>query len=219
MTTAKRKSKDKIACIEQPSVPPRTQEECEKRLREISEKILTGKCPIRVIERNGEILWDSSIFREPNSNIYDTLKKLTATTDSEIAAEIMCKGSNAMPNKSEFGRNTNIVLQSLADSEPKDATEARFCAQSTVLYSQGMQYLSRAEGADMLCHKEFYMKCAIKLLRLHNETIEALNKYRRGGEQRCVVLHVHVNDGGKAVVGGVFNEGGGEEKSAEVIPC
>lgn len=52
------------------------------------------------------------------------------------------------------------------------------------------------------------MKCATKLLRLHNETVEAINKYRRGGEQRVVVQHVQVNEGGKAIVGGVLNGGG-----------
>jgi hypothetical protein len=45
-------------------------------------------------------------------------------------------------------------------------------------------------------------------LRLHNETVEALNRHRRKGTQNVVVQHINVSDGGKAVVGGVF-EGGG----------
>ena len=48
------------------------------------------------------------------------------------------------------------------------------------------------------------MKNAIKLLRLYNETIQAITKYRRGGEQKLVIQHVNVNQGGQAVVGGVF---------------
>jgi len=56
------------------------------------------------------------------------------------------------------------------------------------------------------------MKSAIKLLRLHNETIEALSRYRRGGEQKVVVQHVNVNNGGQAIVGNVEARGGGKCK-------
>lgn len=35
-----------------------------------------------------------------------------------------------------------------------------------------------------------YGNIAIKYMRLHNETIEALGRYRRGGEQRVTVVHV-----------------------------
>ena len=57
----------------------------------------------------------------------------------------------------------------------------------------------------MICQIEFNMKCAIKLLRLHNETTEALARYRRKGEQKVVVQHVNVNDGGKAIVGNMIS--------------
>lgn len=49
-----------------------------------------------------------------------------------------------------------------------------------------------------------------KLIRLYNETLEALMKYRRRGEQKVVVTHQHVqiNDNGQAIVGSVLNSGG-----------
>lgn len=56
---------------------------------------------------------------------------------------------------------------------------------------------------------ETHMNYAIKLLRLHNETIETLSRYRRKGEQKVIVQHVNVNDGGKAIVGGNLGIGGG----------
>lgn len=40
-------------------------------------------------------------------------------------------------------------------------------------------------------------------------TVDAINKYHRGGEQRIVVQHVNVNDGGKVVVNGQLVSGGG----------
>jgi len=35
--------------------------------------------------------------------------------------------------------------------------------------------------------------------------VEALDKHRRKGQQTVVVEHMHVNDGGQAIVGGVSN--------------
>ncbi len=54
---------------------------------------------------------------------------------------------------------------------------------------------------------------ATKLMRLHNETVEALSKYRRKGEQKVTVIHknqqVNVN-GGQAIVN-EFNPGSGDQ--------
>lgn len=200
-------------------------EDRQGRIRELEEQIrlgcqalMPGKCPARIIEEEGKIKWENSIYQEPFTAFSDVLKHLTATTDFELAAEIFDKGRNALPGKDRDGRNANLVLQSLADNAPKDAIEARLCLQATALYSQGMQYLARAENADMLCHSEFYMKYATKLLRLHNETIEAISKQRRGGEQRLVVQYVNVNEGGRAIVGNMLTGGGDNQKNDEVIP-
>jgi hypothetical protein len=39
--------------------------------------------------------------------------------------------------------------------------------------------------------------------------MEALKRYRTGGEQRVTVEHVTVNEGGKAIVGNVMHGGPG----------
>ena len=61
----------------------------------------------------------------------------------------------------------------------------------------------------MITQCEFYIKNAIKLLRLHIETIEALNKYKRKGEQRVVVQHVNI-EGQGIVNNGSMIAGGGK---------
>ena len=48
------------------------------------------------------------------------------------------------------------------------------------------------------------MSQAIKLLRLHNETVDTLGRYRRNGEQKVVVQYVNVQNGGQATVGAVI---------------
>lgn len=207
MEETKENVKSEIVKVEQ------SIEETKKELSRLIQEALPGKCSIRFFEINSEkIDWEHPILREPYKSWKVALQHLTATTDSAIAEEIFIKGLNALPGKNA-ARKANIAVQSLADSTPHDAIEARLCMQETTLYSQGMEYLSRADKTDNILHAEFYMKNAIKLLRLHNETIETHSKYHRGGEQRVVVQHVQVNDGGKAIVGGnLAMNGGGENK-------
>lgn len=175
----------------------------------------SGKCPINVKVSKNEKgnQWDVSI---PPNEANDTsvkqyhllLQQLTATQDKELSEEISKRAINSMPGSNEE-HNVNTVYQVLSSFQPKDPIEAKLCLQSNSLYAQGMLYLSRAEKSDMLFQSDFYMKCAIKLLRLHNETIETLSRYSRKGEQRVIVQHVNVENGGKAIVGNVIAEGEG----------
>src|SRR5438034_11217890 len=48
-----------------------------------------------------------------------------------------------------------------------------------------------------------------KLARTFSAQVEALKRYRTGGEQRVTVEHVTVNEGGQAIVGNVAHRGGG----------
>ncbi len=172
-----------------------------------------GKCPIQFVLEGGQEKPRASIILNPKEQwcqspaeaLQCALTRITGTDDQDLAKDIIDRAIFAMPMANGKEHNTNVVYQSLSDCEPKDSLEAKLCAQCTALYAQGMQYLSRVEKSDMMCQIEFNMKCAIKLLRLHNETTEALARYRRKGEQKVVVQHVNVNDGGKAIVGNMIS--------------
>ena len=51
-----------------------------------------------------------------------------------------------------------------------------------------------------------------KLARTFATQMEALNRYRGKGQQKMTVEHVHVHDGGQAIVGQVAQGGGATEK-------
>lgn len=186
-----------------------SQVEIKAKIRELTQKVLPGKCPIRFSEKDGKINWENYALKEPYNSYCDVFKELTATTDLDLAQEIITNGASALPGEGNYTKKYNKALQSLPDVAPRDSTEARLCLQANALYSQGMNYLARANNEVMIAQSEFFIRNAMKLLRLHNETIETLNKHRRGGEQRVVVQHVQVNDGGKAVING--NLGVGEK--------
>lgn len=182
----------------------------EEQKKDLTRRALPGKCPIRFREGNSEqIDWEGALIKGSYESCEHALKDLTGTTDFALSTGIFVSGVNAMPGN-QVGRNANIAAQALADAAPQDSTEARLCMQEMALYEQGMKYLKRLDDTDMLPQKDFYLKSAMKLLRLHNETIEARNKHRRGGEQRVVVQHVNVTDGAQAIVnnGNMIARGG-----------
>ena len=110
----------------------------------------------------------------------------------------------------------NVIIQSLHDFKPQDAIEARLVAQATVAFHYAMNNIAKCGSADITSHSESMGNLAIKLMRVHNETIEALNRYRRGGEQKVIVQHVTAD---KAVVnqfnGNQFVGGGGTQENGE----
>lgn len=78
-----------------------------------------------------------------------------------------------------------------------------------------MDWLGRAHRTERVDFANVYLNGASKLLTRHHETLEALLKYRRKGEQRVHVEHVHVHGGGQAIVGNVTTGGGLNNKVEE----
>ena len=182
-------------------------------------EIRKGKCPIRVqlnqtkkgIKTSVQLLRHNSINQSGEENYQSILKELTATDDMEQSREIIDRAVYAMPNNLGTEHNINTIHQTLANFKPKDAIEAKLCVKEAALYAQGMNYLRKAENADMACHAEMYIKFAIRILRIQNETVEAISRYRRNGEQKMTVQHQYVNvgNGGKAIVSTLMTGGEG----------
>ena len=159
----------------------------------------------------------------------DPIKKITGTKDSELAQNFLFDSAHSIAPIFENLRKkgpaegyldgVNIMAQSLNDFQPRDAIEAGLITQATALYQHGMDRLGRAGRSDTIPKSESQVNMAIKLLRLRNETIEAIIRYRRGGEQRVIVQHVNVNDGGQAIVGHVTTGGGGLLENGGKNPC
>jgi len=107
----------------------------------------------------------------------------------------------------------------LKEFKPKDAIEGSLAAQAIVCQEKGMDLLSSANKQQHPKWAQIQFNAAFKLLGKSQNALQALISYRRGGEQRVVVQHVQVNDGGKAIVGGNMAMGGGanQENSARTL--
>lgn len=76
-----------------------------------------------------------------------------------------------------------------------------------------MNILGQVIRTEIVNFANVYLNGASKLLTRHLEMLKALLKYRRKGELRVHVEHVHVPRGGQAIVGNVSSEGRDETKN------
>ena len=176
-------------------------------------------CPIRFEgdSKDGSGKVKKMIFDE-DTNSEEGFKSVFGTTSVSIMDELVVKGVNAL-STDPGAKQYNALAESLFDFGPRNAMEARLCTQAQALFSQGMKLISYANDENMIPQQSHCLKFAMQCLRLHNETVLALDKLRRGGEQKVTVQHQHfnVNDGGQAAImaGNFRSGGGGNEKSKE----
>jgi hypothetical protein len=99
------------------------------------------------------------------------------------------------------GQDTVNSMLAMVDSvRPDNEIEGALAVQIAVTHEASLQMLKRVHTAEYVEHLEAYAGIATKLQRTMVAQIEALAKLRRGGEQNVNVKHVHVHEGGQAVV-------------------
>jgi hypothetical protein len=97
---------------------------------------------------------------------------------------------------------------------PRDELEGMIAAQLIACHNASMECYRRAMLREQTFegHRE-NLNQANKLSRTYATLLEALNRHRGKGQQKVTVEHVHVHEGGQAIVGNV--EAGGEGAAAK----
>lgn len=93
----------------------------------------------------------------------------------------------------------------LAELQPMTATEALLAVQMVGTQRVAMTLLAQAtQKGRSIEAVNAYVSQATRLMRLFNEQVETMARLKgKGGQQRVVVEHVTVNQGGQAIVGAV----------------
>jgi len=100
--------------------------------------------------------------------------------------------------------SANIISEAMIDLQPRDGFEGMLCAQMVAVFRQAMDCLTKANNEQLPYDiAGFYRNQSIKLMRTYTAQLETLKRYRIGGQQRMVVEHVTVNQGGQAIVGNI----------------
>jgi hypothetical protein len=100
-------------------------------------------------------------------------------------------------------RALNFMLSVVKGIKPRDQVEAMLATQMAAIHVATLTSARRLALAETLPGQDSAERAFNKLSRTYATQMEALNRYRSGGEQNVTVQHVSVNDGGQAIVGNV----------------
>ncbi|WP_267359083.1 MULTISPECIES: hypothetical protein [unclassified Methylobacterium] len=101
----------------------------------------------------------------------------------------------------------NTMLAAVEAVRPENELEGMLAVQMAATHRLAMECLQRSAVAATPEEMKANGNLASKLLRTYTAQIEALAKVRRGGAQKVTVKHVHVHEGGQAIVGNVDANG------------
>src|ERR1700730_15849925 len=88
-------------------------------------------------------------------------------------------------------------------------------AQMAAVHNATMTFARRLAHVDNIPQQDSAERAFNKLARTFAAQVEALKRYRSGGEQTVQVEHVTVNEGGQAIVGNVSHGGRGSSEKKE----
>ena len=132
------------------------------------------------------------------------------TTDFDFADGLISQLLNAgTQGKSVDGKGANFMLSVIQGIAPQDEVECMMAAQMAAVHMATMTFARRLNNVDNIPQQDSAERAFNKLVRTFAVQMEALKRYRTGGEQKVTVQHVTVNEGGQAIVGAVSQAPGG----------
>lgn len=114
-------------------------------------------------------------------------------------------------DEEENDKQLTATLAALQGIAPRDEMEGMMGAQLIAAHNAAMECYRRAMiGEQTFEGRRENLNQANKLSRTYASLLDALNKHRGKGQQKVTVEHVHVHEGGRAIVGTVEHPGGGQ---------
>jgi hypothetical protein len=132
------------------------------------------------------------------------LQKALGTTSSDCvnASLFNLQLSAKLPNGGICETGVNAALALVEAAEPRNEIEGALAVQMACCHAAAMSVLARLGGA---CGNDRRVAnlgtTAARLMRAYAVQVETLRRLRHGSSQVVRVEHVHVNEGGRAIVG------------------
>ncbi|MES2844865.1 MAG: hypothetical protein V4747_07555 [Pseudomonadota bacterium] len=109
--------------------------------------------------------------------------------------------------------SSNFLLSVVRAVEPRDELESMLAVQMGAIHAATMMMARRLNHVETIPQQDAAERALNKLARTYAMQMEALKRYRTGGQQRVLVEHVTVNAGGQAIVGSVTHGGRGSNEA------
>jgi hypothetical protein len=118
-----------------------------------------------------------------------------------------------MPGDGASDMAINGAIAMIAARAPSDEIEAALALQMACTHMAAMAVMSRIGGAGGGPQRlPGLASASAKLLRAFCTQVETYRRLRGGGEQNIRVEHVHVHEGGQAIVGAINTRASGVER-------
>jgi hypothetical protein len=119
--------------------------------------------------------------------------------------------------KAEINVGIARAIEHFNSLAPGDGAEAMLAEQMVATHFAALECLRRAAIPNQYAAaRKEELKQASKLMALYARQLDTLNKHRGKGQQKVTVEHVHVAEGGQAIVGQVNASAGA--KDAVTVP-
>jgi hypothetical protein len=172
-----------------------------------------GRAPVRVALQRVNSNYAKPYPPDGESKIWwARLKRALGTNSSDVvnASLLQLQAAANLPSGgiSEVGMNAALAL--IEGAAPRDEIEGALAVQMACTHSAALSVLARFRGGGGSEGRVAALAtAAARLLRAFSVQLETLRRLRHGGNQHVRVEHVHVNDGGQAVIGNVKPAGSG----------
>jgi ribosomal protein L12E/L44/L45/RPP1/RPP2 len=130
------------------------------------------------------------------------LMEALATTDPDFFNDFVTQLAQASGGEVNEQR-LNFLLSVVKGIKPRDQIETMLAGQMAAVHTATMELARSLAEAKTLEHRDSAERTFNRLTRTFVTQMEALRRYRHGGEQTVTVQHVNVGEGGQAIVGNV----------------
>jgi len=146
---------------------------------------------------------------------FPQILETTGSLDSDFIQNIMVQVSSTLPDE-DGEKVMNFSAALMHGLKPQDETEGILVAQMAGTHNLIMKCMREAVNPGQFpAIANDYTLRACKLMHVFLKQLEMLEKYRgKTAHQKVIVEHVHIHQGGQAVVGHIDNRprGEGDEK-------
>jgi hypothetical protein len=162
---------------------------------------------MRVVESEGATVVD---IDHPDASVaLVLLMEAVGTRDHDFLHGLLQQLANAGTQGQKVDASgLNFMLSVVKGVAPRDQVEAMLAVQMAAVHMATMTFARRLGRVENIPQQDSAERAFNKLARTFAGQLEALKRYRTGGEQKVRVEHVHVHSGGQAVVGVVETSAG-----------
>src|SRR3989442_1755931 len=143
--------------------------------------------------------------------VVKTACKVTGTQRLDAADRFMVQVGHALVWPKPKDADDHLIRASalIAEMAPQNVTEAMLATQMIAANDAALMFLGRATLDNQTFDGvEANVRRATQLMRIFNEQLEAMQKLKgKASQQKVTVEHVHVHEGGQAIVGAVNQTG------------